>query len=261
MTITIHAPSANFAIAKTTATTTVAVAPSPLMIALRRQPGARSRSQWRTIPACDSVNAVNTPMAYSGMSASTRPPNATATRMARAASATIPALNASRSPRYANRRGMNPSRARIEASRGKSAKLVLRREHEDPHRREDQHVVQRPVPNTARPICDRTDSWSARHRAADAREVRHPQEHDAEDDGHRPPCVVWAFFHSGGLNAGIPFEIASVAGHRAAAVGERPHQQQQAERLDRDGDRSTPVTWGGCRAPSGRSRRRRAGAR
>ena len=96
----------------------------PLMIALRRQPGPRSDSQWRTIPAWDRVNAVKTPIAYSGISASTRPPNATTTAIAMRARATIPALNASRSPRKANWRGMNPSRARIDASRGKSAKLV-----------------------------------------------------------------------------------------------------------------------------------------
>ena len=37
----------------------------------------------------------------------------------------MPFENASRSPRFANWRGMNPSRARKEATRGKSAKLVL----------------------------------------------------------------------------------------------------------------------------------------
>ena len=45
-----QAPRPNFAIANTTATIAVAVAPSPLMTALRRQPGPRSKSQWRTIP-------------------------------------------------------------------------------------------------------------------------------------------------------------------------------------------------------------------
>ena len=37
----------------------------------------------------------------------------------------MPFENARRSPRFANWRGMNRSRARKEASRGKSAKLVL----------------------------------------------------------------------------------------------------------------------------------------
>ena len=37
----------------------------------------------------------------------------------------MPFEKASRSPRFANWRGMNRSRARNEASRGKSAKLVL----------------------------------------------------------------------------------------------------------------------------------------
>ena len=40
-------------------------------------------------------------------------------------SATIPVVNASRSPRKANWRGRNPSRARKEERRGKSAKLVF----------------------------------------------------------------------------------------------------------------------------------------
>jgi hypothetical protein len=37
----------------------------------------------------------------------------------------MPFENARRSPRFANWRGMNRSRARNDASRGKSAKLVL----------------------------------------------------------------------------------------------------------------------------------------
>ncbi len=58
-----QAPSANFATAKTTATTAVASAPTPLIAALRRQPGPLSTNQWRTIPACDRVKAVKTPIA------------------------------------------------------------------------------------------------------------------------------------------------------------------------------------------------------
>ncbi len=101
-----HAPSANLATAKMRVTIPVATAPTPLMTALRRHPASRSRSQWRTIPACDSVTEVNTPMAYRGISAVTRPPNATRTAIAMKARTTIPALNASRSPRNANRVGM-----------------------------------------------------------------------------------------------------------------------------------------------------------
>ena len=125
MTTISHAPSANLATAKMTVTMPVATAPKPLIAMLRRQPSPRSRRQWTTIPACDSVIEVNTPMAYSGISASTRPPNAARTTIDRTASATIPVLNASRSPRNANRLGMNPSRARSDDRRGKSAKDVL----------------------------------------------------------------------------------------------------------------------------------------
>ena len=60
---TIQAPSPNLAIAKTTATMPVEMAPMPLMTALRRHPEPWSVCQCRTIPACESVNAVKTPMA------------------------------------------------------------------------------------------------------------------------------------------------------------------------------------------------------
>ena len=59
--ITIHAPRANFVIVTMTRTTPVVPAPIPLMIALRSHRPSRNRIQRRTIPACDSVNAVNTP--------------------------------------------------------------------------------------------------------------------------------------------------------------------------------------------------------
>ena len=62
MTMT-HAPRPNLAIANTTVTIAVAVAPRPLITALLRHPAPRSVSQWRTIPLCESVKAVKTPMA------------------------------------------------------------------------------------------------------------------------------------------------------------------------------------------------------
>ena len=46
------------------ATTPVATAPSPLTSARRRHPGPRRRCQYRTIPACESVKAVKTPITY-----------------------------------------------------------------------------------------------------------------------------------------------------------------------------------------------------
>ena len=62
-TITAHAPSANFVIAITTVTTAVVIAPKPLIRRPWRQPGSRSL-RWRlAIPAWESVNEVNTPIA------------------------------------------------------------------------------------------------------------------------------------------------------------------------------------------------------
>ncbi len=65
-TVTSHAPSANFVQMTTSVTRPVAVAPMPLTSG--RQVNRRCvRSQYRTIPACESVNAVKTPMTYRWM--------------------------------------------------------------------------------------------------------------------------------------------------------------------------------------------------
>ena len=63
MMMIIHTPWSNLEIAMTTTTTAVTIAPTPLIKALRRQPGPRPVNQWRTMPDCDSVNEVNTPIA------------------------------------------------------------------------------------------------------------------------------------------------------------------------------------------------------
>ncbi len=46
------------------ATIVVATAPAPLMTADFCQPGVLVRIQYRTIPLCESVKAVNTPITY-----------------------------------------------------------------------------------------------------------------------------------------------------------------------------------------------------
>ena len=51
----------NLVIVTMTSTSPVATAPMPLITALRFQPRSRVRSQWRTMPVCESVNEVNTP--------------------------------------------------------------------------------------------------------------------------------------------------------------------------------------------------------
>ena len=121
----IHTPWSNFETAMTTTTMPVTNAPMPLIKALRRQPDPRSENQWRTMPDCDRVNDVKTPIAYNPMRRSVEPWKATQRAIEMRARATIPELNASLSPRRANCRGKKPSRARMEDRRGKSAKLVL----------------------------------------------------------------------------------------------------------------------------------------
>ena len=61
-TVTIQAPSPNFVWMTSRVTTPVTTAPRPLTAAFRCHPGSRRRHQWRTIPVCESVNAVKTPI-------------------------------------------------------------------------------------------------------------------------------------------------------------------------------------------------------
>ena len=61
-TITIHAPLANFVIVTTTSTTPVVAAPTPLITALRcHRAFLGAHATAAPCPACDRVNAVNTP--------------------------------------------------------------------------------------------------------------------------------------------------------------------------------------------------------
>ena len=100
-----HAPLVNFVTATIRSTTSVATAPTPLSTALRCHPAPAAGDGGAPCPNCDSVNEVNTPTAYSGISALVRPPNATSSAAAAAASTMIPFENTSRSPRFASWRG------------------------------------------------------------------------------------------------------------------------------------------------------------
>ena len=68
---------------------------------------------------------MNTPTAYSGMSAVVTPPKATIRTLAAMLRMTMPEVNARRSPLKLNWRGMNPSSARIAASRGNALNDVF----------------------------------------------------------------------------------------------------------------------------------------
>ncbi len=59
---TIQAPSVNFAWITSNVTSPVVIAPRPFTATRRRQRGSLRRRQYWTIPACDSVNAVKTPI-------------------------------------------------------------------------------------------------------------------------------------------------------------------------------------------------------
>ena len=60
---TIQAPCENFVVAIVSMTPPVTRAPSPLSHTRHHQPSARSRSQRRTMLACERVNEMNTPTA------------------------------------------------------------------------------------------------------------------------------------------------------------------------------------------------------
>ena len=139
---TTQAPSANLVTAKMIMTTKLAIAPMPLSAILGSQCGSCASSEpcvlitcpgWSleifrqrtTMPACDSVNERNTPIAYSGISADTSALNTTISAEASSARSVMPHENTSRLPRNVSWRGRKRSPACRAASRGKSAKEVL----------------------------------------------------------------------------------------------------------------------------------------
>ncbi len=87
----------NFVIAMTVKTTPVVIAPTTLMTADRFQFGSSlKRNQCSTIPACESVKHMNTPRAYSGISALVLPWNAMISTAAAPVSRRMPLLWTSR---------------------------------------------------------------------------------------------------------------------------------------------------------------------
>ena len=68
----------------------VSTQPTALIVSRRRQPWLLVRSQWRTMPACEIVKSMNTPTAYSGISAWVEAPPAMTTAPATEPSRMIP---------------------------------------------------------------------------------------------------------------------------------------------------------------------------
>ena len=77
------------------------------------------------MPDWDRVNARKTPTAYSGIRRCVLPPNMITRKPAEPARIRMPLENTRRSPRLASWRGTKRSRARMDDSRGKSAKAVF----------------------------------------------------------------------------------------------------------------------------------------
>ena len=236
-----QAPRANLAIAKTIVTIAGRDrSRTPLIAALRRQSGPRSRSQWRTMPACDRVIEVKTPIAYSGISASTVPPKATRIAIARKARATMP--GAERQPLAAEREaaGHEPVAGEDRGEPREVGEARVRGQDQDPGRRELEQVVERPGPER-RPGDLRHDRLvvGRRHGPDDAGQDRDPQEHDRHEGAHhreRQPGVGGL----GALEGRHAVRDGLDAGDRAAAVGERAHHEQDAQRLEGHARRHDP---------------------
>ena len=86
----------------------------------RASPGRARAVHFKTIPACESEKETKTPIMYSGMSAWVSPWKAATSTAANPLRTMMPLEKASRSPWFMNCRGRKPSRAMIEARRGKS---------------------------------------------------------------------------------------------------------------------------------------------
>ena len=95
----IHAPSRNLLTPMISRAEPVANAPAPLMNALARQCGPFTSIQCRTMPVCDSVNAVKAPTANNGTRACDLPPKIMIKAAVAVASTRMPLLNTSRSPK------------------------------------------------------------------------------------------------------------------------------------------------------------------
>src|SRR4029079_6264973 len=89
---TTKAPPENFSVTTMARTTAVSRAPNALTAPRHRQPAARVRNQWRTMPPWDSVKHTNTPTEYSGISLVVWPWNRTYSRAAIPARRMIPQL-------------------------------------------------------------------------------------------------------------------------------------------------------------------------
>ena len=100
-------------------------------------------------------------------------------------------------------------------------------------------------PNTASPICDSTDSCSLGTAPLTVARYEIPRNTTPRMTAI-VTIVVCAFLHSGGLNAGVPFEMASVP-----VIAEQPsaNARIRSSRLRLSTGTAigtTPVTCGGC---------------
>ncbi len=110
-TSTTQAPSVNFTTAKMSTTTSDSAPAEKLMMNLGRQPGSRRVWWYLAMPKPAIVNAVNTPIAYSGTRLLTSASLMTSSATDRTVSTMIALEKTSRCPRLSSQRGRNESPA------------------------------------------------------------------------------------------------------------------------------------------------------
>ena len=144
-------------------------------------------------------------------------PKTTSSRPASPESATMPVVNASRSPRNANWRGMKPSRAMNEDSRGKSANAVFAASARTRTVASWMRTKKMPSPTSSCAICARTvcSSLGSGTTPRVLAMKLMPRNRVAKMAAAHT-SVIRALRHSGGLNAGTPSEIASTPVRAAA---------------------------------------------
>ncbi len=137
--------------------------------------------------------------------------NPTSSPMAMSDSATMPVVKARRSPRNANCRGMNASRARKrrEAWEVREARVRGQDQQQCGGDLDDDKNAPVPVTCLARLAEDRLLLGRVRHDLRRRDEVRDPQEQVPKMIAVPRSSVIRAFRHSGDLKAGTPSEIAS----------------------------------------------------
>ena len=213
---------------------------SPTCCAAHRVPP--TRFQWKTMPACESVNARKAPTAKSGIRRSVTPPK-TISSTAAERRQHVHALGVHQAPSARAERARQKSIVRdglAQARKIRERGVGRQRQHQQDGA--DGHVIEEPLPATAATSMDEHALISGRagigggdivdaHQLGDAGQ-HHDQQSD--DDGQGAPRVFGGRLAKGLHAVADRFHT----GHGRAATGERLQQQPGAHGCDGGGQRA-----------------------